>query len=42
LFTNSSDGEEKTNLPMLEELALGALARIIAWLKGVYKIMDIF
>jgi hypothetical protein len=38
LFTNSSDGEEKTNLPLLEELALGTLARKVAQLRRVYKI----
>ncbi len=27
LFTNSSDGEEKTNLPLLEELPSGTLTR---------------
>jgi hypothetical protein len=30
LFRNSLDGEEKTNLPMPKELALGALVRRIA------------
>jgi hypothetical protein len=42
LFTNSSDGEEKTNLPMPEEFASRTLARRIAWLKGACKIIDIF
>jgi hypothetical protein len=42
LFTNSLDGKEKTNLPMLEELASRTLARRIAWLTKVCKIIDIF
>jgi hypothetical protein len=42
LFTNSSDGEEKTNLPLLEELPLGTLTRRVAWLKRVCKIKDKF
>jgi hypothetical protein len=36
------DGEEKTNLPMPKELALGTLIKIFAWLMGVYNIKDIF
>jgi hypothetical protein len=42
LFTNSSDGEEKMNLPMPEELPLGTLARKVARLKKVYKIKNRF
>jgi hypothetical protein len=30
LFTNSSNGEKKTNLPMPEELTSGTLARRVA------------
>jgi len=42
LFTNSSDGEEKMNLPLLEELASGTLAKRVAWLRRVYKIKNKF
>jgi hypothetical protein len=42
LFTNSSDGGEKTNLPMPEELALGTLARRVTRLNKVCKIKDKF
>jgi hypothetical protein len=42
LFTNSSDGEEKTNLPLPKELPSGTLTRRIAWLKRVCKIKDKF
>jgi hypothetical protein len=42
LFTNSSNGEEKTNLPMHEELASRTLARRITWLRRVCNIKDIF
>jgi hypothetical protein len=35
LFTNSSNGEEKTNLPMLKEIALRTLIRKVACLKKV-------
>jgi hypothetical protein len=39
LFTNSLDGEEKTNFP---KLALGTLARRVARLRRVCKIKNIF
>ncbi len=39
LFTNSLDGEEKTNLPMPKELASGTLARIVAQLKRFATLM---
>jgi hypothetical protein len=42
LFTNSSDGEENMNLPMLEELASKTLVRKVAQLKRVCKIKDNF
>jgi hypothetical protein len=42
LFTNSSDGEEKMNLPLLKELASGTLAKRVAWLRRVYKIKNKF
>ncbi len=38
LFKNSLDGEEKINLPMLEELTLGTLTRRITQLRKVYNI----
>jgi hypothetical protein len=38
LFKNSSNGEEKTNLLMFEELASRTLARRVTWLKKVYNI----
>jgi len=38
LFTNSLDGEEKTNLPLFEEFPLGTLTKIVVWLKRIYKI----
>jgi len=38
LFTNSLDGEEKTNLPLSEEFPLGTLTRRVVWLKRIYKI----
>jgi hypothetical protein len=41
-FKNSSDGEEKTNLPMPKELASGTLAKRITRLKRVRKIKDKF
>ncbi len=41
-FINSSDDEEKTNLPMLEELALGTLTKRITELRKVYKIKGRF
>jgi len=42
LFTNSSDGEKKTNLPMLEEFASGTLTRKVAWVRKVCKIKEKF
>jgi hypothetical protein len=42
LFTNSSNGEEKTNVPLLKELSLGTLIRRVAWLRRIYKIKDNF
>jgi hypothetical protein len=42
LFTNSLDGEEKTNLPLPEEFPLRTLARKVARLKRIYKIKDRF
>jgi len=42
LFTNSLDGEEKTNLPLPKELSLGTLTRKVAWLRRVYKIKNMF
>jgi hypothetical protein len=40
LFTNSSNGEEKMNLPLPEKLPLGTLIRKVAWLMRVCKIKD--
>jgi hypothetical protein len=42
LFTNSSDGEEKMNLPLSEELPLGTLVRKVTRFKRIYKIKDRF
>jgi hypothetical protein len=42
LFTNSSDCEEKMNLPLFEELTSGTLAKRVAWLRRVYKIRNKF
>jgi hypothetical protein len=42
LFKNSLNGEEKTNLPMHEELALGTIARKVSQLRRVCKIRDNF
>jgi hypothetical protein len=42
LFKNSSDGEEKMNLPMLEELALRTQTRRVARLRRVCNIKDRF
>jgi len=41
-FKNSLDGEEKTNLPIPQELRLGTLAKRITQLKKVCKIKDKF
>jgi hypothetical protein len=38
LFINSSDGEEKMNLPLIEELPLGTLTKRVALLKSICKI----
>jgi hypothetical protein len=42
LFTNSSNGEENMNLPLLEELPSRTLIRIVAWLRKHYKIKNRF
>jgi hypothetical protein len=42
LFKNSSNGEEKKNLPMLEEFTSGTLARRVAQSRKVYNIKDKF
>ncbi len=42
LFTNSLDGEEKTNFPMPKELTSRTSARRVAWLRKVCKIQYIF
>jgi hypothetical protein len=42
LFKKSLNGEEKTNLSMPEELALGTLARKVSQLRRVCKIKDKF
>jgi hypothetical protein len=41
LFTNSSNGEEKTNLLLPKELASWTLARRVAQLRRVCKIKNI-
>jgi len=41
-FVLIPNGEEKTNLPMLKELASGTLIRRVAQLRKVYKIKDKF
>jgi hypothetical protein len=42
LFTNSSDGEEKMNLPMPRDLASRTLIKKVTQLKKVYNIKNIF
>jgi hypothetical protein len=42
LFTNSLDGEEKTNLPLAEEFPSGTVTKRVAWLRRVCKIKDKF
>jgi hypothetical protein len=42
LFRNSSDDEEKTNIPVPKELASGTLTRIITRLRRVYNIKNKF
>jgi hypothetical protein len=42
LFTNSSNGEEKMNLPLPKEFPLRTLARRVSQLRRVYKIKDRF
>jgi hypothetical protein len=41
-FINSSNGEEKMNLPMPKELTLGTVAKRVAQLKRVHKIKNKF
>jgi hypothetical protein len=38
LFTNLLDGEDKTNLPLLEELPLDTLTRRVPRSRRIYKI----
>jgi hypothetical protein len=40
LFTNSLDGEKKTNFPMPEELVSGSLAKKFAQIRKVYNIKN--
>jgi hypothetical protein len=42
LFTNSLDGDEKTNLPLLKEFPSRTITKKVAGLKRGYKIKEKF